>query len=163
MAYTIIILPIAAARFSSFAGSDVPFAATIFCDTVFLFSGLVNVVLFTCTRRMLPPDSFRIPKWAISQPQPLPEYAVEVGPDSYYQSSGTYAESYEEKDKEYSSDTDSAPALRIRTESGAPVTTLAPPSVARRESGESVYNLYDESTSPIPLTPPDDAHRIDGE
>jgi len=159
VAYTIIILPIAAARFSSFAGNDVPFAATIFCDTVFLLSGVVNVTLFTTTRRMLPPDSFRIPKWSISRPRPVPEYTVETGPDSYYQSSGTYAESYEEKEKGYASDTDSVPApLRIRTtESEAPTTMLATPSVAHRESGESVYNLY-ESTSPIPLTPPDDAH-----
>ncbi|KAJ7502845.1 hypothetical protein B0H11DRAFT_1986600 [Mycena galericulata] len=162
VAYTIMILPIAAARFSSFAGSDVPFAATIFCDTIYLLSGVVNVTLFATTRRLLPSDSIRIPKWIISQPQPLPEYNVEAGPDSYYQSSGTYAESYEEKDKDYAPETDSMPApLRIRTndfDSGTPPTMLAPPSVARPESGESVYNLYD-STSPIPLTPPDDSDR----
>ncbi|KAJ7718011.1 hypothetical protein DFH07DRAFT_973410 [Mycena maculata] len=159
VAYTVIILPISAARFSSFAGKDVPFAATIFCDSVFLMSGMVNVCLFTTTRRMLPADSFRIPKWNISRPQPLPEYTIEAGPDSYYQSSGTYAESYEEKEKAYTSDNEMAPApLRIRTtETGTPVTMFAPPAVAHRESGESVYNLY-ESTSPIPLTPPDDTH-----
>ncbi|KAJ7497056.1 hypothetical protein FB451DRAFT_964683, partial [Mycena latifolia] len=90
VAYTIIILPIAASRFSSFAGNDVPFEVTIFrrpciSAAVFLLSGIVNVTLFTTTRRVLPPDSFKIPKWSISRPQPLPEYTVEAGPDSYYQ------------------------------------------------------------------------------
>jgi len=159
VAYTIIILPIAASRFSAFAGNDVPFEVTVFSAAVFLLSGIVNVTLFTTTRRILPPDSFKIPKWAISRPQAIPEYTVEAGPDSYYQSSGTYAESYEEKEKEYvGSDTTSsvvpAPApLRIRTsESEVSPTTLAAHSVSHRESGESVYNLY--ATSNIPLTPP---------
>jgi len=160
VAYTIIILPIAASRFSAFAGNDVPFEVTIFSAAVFLLSGIVNVTLFTTTRRILPPDSFKIPKWTISRPQPIPDYTVEAGPDSYYQPSGTYAESHEEKEKEYSSDVESAPApapLRIRTtESEVSPTTLAAPSISHRGSGESVYNLY-ESTSNIPLTPPDDA------
>ncbi|KAJ6558498.1 hypothetical protein DFH09DRAFT_1036992 [Mycena vulgaris] len=170
VAYTIIILPIAASRFSSFAGNDVPFAVTIFrrvlflivrClnAAVFLTSGIVNVTLFTTTRRILPPDSFKIPKWAISRPQPLPEYTVETGPDSYYQSSGTYAESLEEKEKRYSSGTldFSMPApLHIRTtESELSPTTLAPASYSHRESVESVFNLYESN---IPLTPPDDTH-----
>ncbi|KAJ7647564.1 hypothetical protein FB45DRAFT_893781 [Roridomyces roridus] len=96
VAYTIIILPIAAARLSSFAGSDVPFAATIFCDTVYLLSGVVNVTLFTTTRKMLPLDSLRIPKWSISEPRAIPEYGSHV--DSYYRSSGTYAKSDYEKE-----------------------------------------------------------------
>ncbi|KAJ7232764.1 hypothetical protein B0H12DRAFT_1144763 [Mycena haematopus] len=158
VAYTILILPIAAARFSAFAGHDVAFEATIFSDAVFLLSGVVNVTLFTMTRRILPPDSFKIPKWTISNPQPIPEYTIEAGPDSYYQSSGTYAESYEEKEKDYPSDTESAPApLRIRTTEVEVPTMLAPPPRVHRGSGESLYNLYETATSPIPLTPADDA------
>jgi hypothetical protein len=57
VAYTILILPIASARFSEWAGRDVPFQVTVFCDTIFLLSGLVNVILFTTTRRVLPPQS----------------------------------------------------------------------------------------------------------
>lgn len=157
VAYTIIILPIAASRFSAFAGNDVPFEATTFSAAVFLLSGIVNVTLFTTTRRILPVDSIKIPKWSISRPQPLPEYTVEAGPDSYYQSSGTYAESYEEKDKEYTLDAPpAAPApLHIRTaESAVSPTMLAPASMSHRDSGESVYNLYESN---IPLTPADDA------
>jgi hypothetical protein len=161
VAYTIIILPIAASRFSSFAGNDVPFEVTTFSAAVFLLSGIVNVTLFATTRRVLPADSFKIPKWSISRPQPLPEYTVEAGPDSYYQSSGTYAESYEEKDKEYSTGTgEFVPAplqIRTTTESEASEespTTPTPASMAHRESGESVYNLYESN---IPLTPADDA------
>ncbi|KAJ6497820.1 hypothetical protein C8R45DRAFT_984363 [Mycena sanguinolenta] len=157
VAYTILILPIAASRFSSFAGHDVAFEVTIFSDAVFLLSGVVNVTLFSMSWRMLPPESFKIPKWAISNPQPIPEYTIEAGPDSYYQSSGTYSESYEEKEKE-SLDMESGPApLRIRTADVEVPTLLAPPPRAHRGSGESLYNLYETATSPIPLTPADDA------
>ncbi|KAF7362109.1 Git3 domain-containing protein [Mycena venus] len=156
VAYTIIILPIAASRFSTFSGNAVPFEVTIFSAAVFLLSGIVNVTLFTLTRRILPSESFKIPKWAISAPKPIPEYTIEAGPDSYYQSSGTYAESYEEKEKEgYSFDTEYAPpTLRIRTTDSDVPTMLAPPPRSYRGSGESVYNLYAEANSPIPLTPP---------
>jgi hypothetical protein len=43
VAYTILILPIAASRFSSFAGKDVPFEVTVFRRVVFhiaIFNGL---------------------------------------------------------------------------------------------------------------------------
>ncbi|KAJ7787921.1 hypothetical protein B0H14DRAFT_2951281 [Mycena olivaceomarginata] len=84
VAYTVVILPIAAARFSDWAGKDVPFDVTIFCDTVFLLSGIVNVTLFTTTRRILPPGSiklprFRVDKRAISRPQITTEYDLESG------------------------------------------------------------------------------------
>ncbi|KAJ6617302.1 hypothetical protein B0H10DRAFT_1878453 [Mycena sp. CBHHK59/15] len=85
VAYTILILPIAASRFSSWSGNDVPFPVTIFSAAVFLLSGIVNVTLFTTTRRILPPDSIRMPiirKAAISRPQPISEYTTGAGPDS---------------------------------------------------------------------------------
>ena len=53
VAYTILVLPIAAARFSSFNGKDVPFAVTIFTSSIFMLSGFVNAVLFTTTRRVI--------------------------------------------------------------------------------------------------------------
>ncbi|KAJ7914697.1 hypothetical protein B0H13DRAFT_2189873 [Mycena leptocephala] len=84
VAYTILILPIAASRFSSFAGKDVPFEVTVFSAAVFLLSGVVNVTLFTTTRRILPPDSFKIPTWATSRSSSIPEYTVEAGPNTYY-------------------------------------------------------------------------------
>lgn len=75
MAYTVLLLPIAACRFAEWSGHQVPFGATIFrfavsfvaqtvwylsyndltySDSVFLLSGFVNVVLFLTTRRVLP-------------------------------------------------------------------------------------------------------------
>jgi len=57
VAYTIVILPIAAARFCEWSGRDVPFTVTIFSDVVFLLSGVVNVLLFCATRRILPARS----------------------------------------------------------------------------------------------------------
>jgi len=85
VAYTIIILPIATARFTAFSGHEVPFAATIFCDTVFLLSGTVNVILFTSTRRLLPPESI-IPKFAISRPKPVITTSFDNDPEAYYRS-----------------------------------------------------------------------------
>ncbi|RDX54293.1 hypothetical protein OH76DRAFT_1398612 [Lentinus brumalis] len=54
VAYTILLLPIAACRFAEWTGHTVPFAVTIASDAVFLLSGFVNVVLFLTTRRVLP-------------------------------------------------------------------------------------------------------------
>lgn len=85
LAYTILILPIACCRFSAWTGHEVPFAVTIFSDFIYLLSGLVHVVLFASTRRVLPPRSI-IPKFLISGPQVLlASTAVPDGEfDSYY-------------------------------------------------------------------------------
>ncbi|KAJ7734010.1 hypothetical protein DFH07DRAFT_130525 [Mycena maculata] len=96
VAYTIVILPIAAARFSEWAGNDVPFEVTIFSDVVFLLSGVVNVTLFTTTRRILPSGSvklptFRIDKRTISHPQVPAEYRLGSGLSSYDEALGTDA------------------------------------------------------------------------
>lgn len=53
VAYTILVLPIAAARFSAFNGQTVPLAVTIFTSSIFMLSGFVNAVLFTTTRRVI--------------------------------------------------------------------------------------------------------------
>ncbi|KAF9779448.1 hypothetical protein BJ322DRAFT_352040 [Thelephora terrestris] len=62
VAYTIVILPITAARFCEWSGRDVPFTVTVFSDVVFLLSGTVNVLLFCATRRILPARSVA-PGW----------------------------------------------------------------------------------------------------
>lgn len=54
IAYTCLVLPFAAARCSSFAGTSVPFLVTTFTAAVFVLSGFVNAVLFCTTRNALP-------------------------------------------------------------------------------------------------------------
>jgi len=54
IAYTVLVLPIAAARFSAFTGASVPFEVTIFTASVFMLTGFVNAVLFCLTRNVLP-------------------------------------------------------------------------------------------------------------
>lgn len=54
IAYTVLVLPIAAARFSTFAGASVPFPVTIFTAAVFMLTGFVNALLFCVTRNVLP-------------------------------------------------------------------------------------------------------------
>ncbi|KAH9012904.1 hypothetical protein EDB85DRAFT_1900043 [Lactarius pseudohatsudake] len=85
IAYTILILPIACCRFFAWTGHEVPFGVTIFSDFIYLMSGLVHVVLFASTRRILPPRSM-IPKFLISNPQALlTSTALPDGEfDSYY-------------------------------------------------------------------------------
>ncbi|KAJ7268492.1 hypothetical protein C8J57DRAFT_1325285 [Mycena rebaudengoi] len=98
VAYTIVILPIAAARFSDWAGNDVPFEVTMFSDVVFLLSGVVNVTLFTCTRRLLPAGSIRLPSFgtvadmrAIPRPQIPSGNRLESGLSSYSEPMGSYS------------------------------------------------------------------------
>ncbi|KAI0629246.1 hypothetical protein C8Q77DRAFT_1065995 [Trametes polyzona] len=57
LAYMILVLPIAISRFAEWMGHEVPFAVTMICDSIFLLSGFVNVVLFLTTRRVLPANS----------------------------------------------------------------------------------------------------------
>jgi hypothetical protein len=52
--YMCLVLPIAASRFSDWAGAKVPFEVTIFSGAVFMLSGFVNAILFTATRRVVP-------------------------------------------------------------------------------------------------------------
>ncbi|THH14796.1 hypothetical protein EW146_g5579 [Bondarzewia mesenterica] len=93
IAYTIIILPIAAARFSAWFKHDVPFSVTVFCDAIYLLSGTANTVLFSSTRRILPPRSI-IPKFLISKPRLVESAAVASGDtDPYYGSAMSEAQS----------------------------------------------------------------------
>ena len=54
IAYTLLVLPFAASRCSSFSGLSVPFPVTTFTAAVFVLGGFVNVVLFCTTRSVLP-------------------------------------------------------------------------------------------------------------
>jgi len=63
VAYTVVILPIAAARFCEWSGRSVPFAVTIFSDAVFMLSGVVNVLLFCATHRRILPAQSVVPGW----------------------------------------------------------------------------------------------------
>jgi hypothetical protein len=54
IAYSILVLPMAASRFSTFSGASVPFWVTIFTASVFMLHGFINTVLFCTTRDILP-------------------------------------------------------------------------------------------------------------
>lgn len=54
ISFTVLLLPVAIARISSFAGHRVPFAVIVFTDIVFNLTGLVNVILLLTTRRFYP-------------------------------------------------------------------------------------------------------------
>jgi hypothetical protein len=52
--YAILVLPLAASRFSEFSGISVPFGVTIFAAAVFMLHGFAIMVLFCTTRNILP-------------------------------------------------------------------------------------------------------------
>ncbi|ETW75926.1 hypothetical protein HETIRDRAFT_481455 [Heterobasidion irregulare TC 32-1] len=54
VAYTLLIVPITAARFACFAGLHVPTSVTFFADFVYSSSGTVNLLLLLATRRRMP-------------------------------------------------------------------------------------------------------------
>lgn len=49
------VLPIAVARWTEFDHSDIPFAATVVCDMIYMSSGLINVIVYALTRPFLLP------------------------------------------------------------------------------------------------------------
>ncbi|KAI0247658.1 hypothetical protein BJV78DRAFT_901876 [Lactifluus subvellereus] len=55
LVYILTVLPLSIARYNAFAHHRVPFAVTIFVDTIYLSSGLLNVILFSTTRPFLLP------------------------------------------------------------------------------------------------------------
>ncbi|KAJ3485474.1 hypothetical protein NLI96_g4923 [Meripilus lineatus] len=54
ISYTILLLPISLARLMAFSGHKVPFWATILTGTIFNLQGLVNVIIWVCTRHLIP-------------------------------------------------------------------------------------------------------------
>ncbi|KAF9653007.1 hypothetical protein BDM02DRAFT_3183333 [Thelephora ganbajun] len=54
VAYTILFLPIAVLRLCEWTGQPVSFAVMMFCDSIFLLGGVINVVLFCTIRRVIP-------------------------------------------------------------------------------------------------------------
>ena len=54
IAYTLVILPMGASRFSTFSGVPVPSAITIAAASLFMLHGFINTLLFCTTRNILP-------------------------------------------------------------------------------------------------------------
>jgi hypothetical protein len=54
VAYTFLVLPVGATRFSATHGASVPFPITVVTAAVLMLSGFVNVVLFCMTRSVIP-------------------------------------------------------------------------------------------------------------
>jgi hypothetical protein len=128
---------------------------------VFLLSGTANVILFTTTRRILPPKSIVPGRFVISQPK-LVGTTIEDDPEAYYR--GGSMEKVTESNTSIFKRTDS-----FVSDSGSersiphehneePVQQLPElpyvqtPVTARphhhqyvRESGESMYDMYAES------------------
>jgi len=95
VAYTALLLPIAVARFISWSGHEVEFEGTIFCDTIFLLSGVVNVTMFLSTRTLLPQRALP----AVSAPQLKSSTVVVVSEDLESLPSDSTSSRYSTDDK----------------------------------------------------------------
>jgi hypothetical protein len=122
---------------------DIPSSAA-----VFLLSGLVNVVLFTTTRRILPAESMRIGSWSISRPRDIPPDADDNGIDPYYRTPQTkhsrnVSNASSEGSTVVGSDDDHSTTTKQRKARPADI-------IIRRDSIESMYSVYDEELEEIP-------------
>ncbi|EKM56553.1 uncharacterized protein PHACADRAFT_253748 [Phanerochaete carnosa HHB-10118-sp] len=61
--YGILLVPVAISRFIQFSGTEIPFWATIFTDTLFNLQGLVNAILLITTQRLIT-DSACLPSFS---------------------------------------------------------------------------------------------------
>jgi len=142
IAYMVLIIPIATSRFAAWAGNKVPVEVTIFTDAIFLLSGLVNVVLFTTTRRILPTESMRIGQWSIFRPGDPPA-ADDNGVNSLFDTSQTktHTRNISEASSEGSTvvGSDDGHILTKQPRKARPADIII-----RRDSVESMYSVYDE-------------------
>jgi len=83
IAHTILILPMACVRFIQLSGRDVPFASTIFSDSVLMLSGLVHVALFIASRRVLSDELLAVGDGPISRPRLALAESFFYGPGSF--------------------------------------------------------------------------------
>jgi len=81
IAYVFLILPVSVARLMGWAGENVTFAGLIFCVTIYLLSGAVNVLLFVILH-LLPAQSLCIRKSTISHPMLQYTDTFDFGSDS---------------------------------------------------------------------------------
>jgi len=85
IAFTILIFPMAVVRFVTWSGTAVTDAVSTFGDTVFLMCGLVDVLLFVLTRRVLPehsviPKGYSLRFWRKKDSDSSPQRAVPARP-----------------------------------------------------------------------------------
>jgi len=110
----------------------------------------VNVVLFTTTRRILPPQSKRFDRWSISRPREIPPTADGHRGDSHHQATHVQPEMKTTlpRSSPHSSwggssvgpsSSQHTDAKRTRREKSRP-----PDIIIRRDSVESMYSVYDD-------------------
>jgi len=142
LAYIVLVLPIASARFAYWAGSKVPFEVTIFADFVFLLSGLANVILFTTTRRILPRQSIRFDRWSVTRLRDLPPT-----PDGHGGDPQAQPEVRMNLPTHISQDGISiktSPSYHTDGSQTRKDKSRPPDIIIRRDSVESMYSVYDD-------------------
>ncbi|KAH8115958.1 hypothetical protein DFH11DRAFT_1250554 [Phellopilus nigrolimitatus] len=78
VAYSIIIIPVALARLTSFTGHPVPLWAIVVTDAIFNLTGLVNSILFISTRRILP-DTASLPRFTTPRSRSMSDSESKYG------------------------------------------------------------------------------------
>lgn len=124
----------------------------IFSASIFLLSGLVNVVLFTTTRRILPAESMRIGKWQMAgQGIFPPDQESDHRTSPFNTHSRTASQSSSDSTVVASSLDHSGPKPSWKAKARPPDIQI------RRDSIDSLYSVYDEElpgVQPNALQPP---------
>ncbi|KAJ3761828.1 hypothetical protein EV360DRAFT_37049 [Lentinula raphanica] len=145
LAYSITLLPIAVSRFAAWNGHLVSFEETVFCETVYLLSGCVNVTLFCTCRQILPPQSVVLLKRSISKPKPIER--VEAPSNVSPESDPYYASSITTTVVGYGFDKSSQEGHDMDLEKGTTNTM----SVAMSESSSGVSIPYEHTVAPLQI------------
>ncbi|KAJ4483678.1 hypothetical protein J3R30DRAFT_3731812 [Lentinula aciculospora] len=146
IAYCIIILPIAVSRFAAWNGHIVSFEETVFCETVFLLSGCVNVTLFCTCRQILPPQSMVLLKRSISKPKPIER--AEPSDANSPESDPYYASSISTNVVGYGFDKSSQDGHDVDLEKGTNSNRM---SVASNEGSSGVSVPYEQTVAPLQI------------
>jgi len=108
IAFTIMFIPVAIARFSAWSGHSIPLAFTVFSSSLFLLSGIVNVVLFITARPVLLRQSSERetvidPTVITAPPTAIPWCSSSngSGPDPYYAPPDPHRPGYAPEDDPY--------------------------------------------------------------
>jgi len=134
LVYVIIIIPTACTQFATWAGSQVPVAATVFCSAIFHLSGVLNSTIFFIALRRMPAETInlKLGRWTITSGGKFShsEDTLEAGKDR---------SSTQNRPTSQASNTSRETSIASKRNKSRP-----PDIIVTRDSFESMYSVYEE-------------------
>jgi len=145
--YALLVTPMAIVEFVRWSGVKVPFEWVIFSGSVYMLSGLVNVILFSTTRRLLPASTLRIGSWYLINPTPNSQ--------DRFVAQGIYAADVAEKGKSKTVTFAAEPTILCTPPAGRRNTRRPTPldlPEVNRDSLASMYSVREGFHPPPPMS-----------